>query len=75
MADREVAVERGQRGFVEDLADQPEVLVDEDVGAVADRDAGGFLAAVLLREESEVREPGDVLAGSPYAEEATFVFR
>ena len=75
VADRQVAVERRQRGLVEDLADQPEVLVDEDVVTVADRDAGGFLTAVLLREESEVREPCDVLAGSPYAEEPAFLFR
>ena len=75
MTDRQIAVEGGQGGFVEDLADQPEVLEDEDVVAVADRDAGGFLAAVLLGEETEVREPGDVLAGSPYAEEPAFLFR
>ena len=75
MPDRQVALEGGQRRFVEHLADQPELLVDEDVVAVADRDAGGFLAAVLLGEEPEVREPGDVLAGSPYAEEPAFLFR
>ena len=75
MADRQVAVEGRQGRFVEDLADQPEVLEDEDVVAVADRDTGGFLAPVLLGEETEVREPSDVLAGSPYAEEPAFLLR
>ena len=73
--DGQVAVERRQRGLVEDLADQAELLVHEDVVPVADRDAGRFLAPVLLGEQTEVREAGDVLAGSPYAEEPTFLFR
>ena len=73
--DREIAVQRGERGLVEDLADQPEVLVDEDVAAVGDRDAGGLLATVLLGEQPEVREPGDVLPGCPDAEQAAFVLR
>ena len=39
VADREVALQRGQRGLVEDLRDQAHVLVDQDLAAVADRDA------------------------------------
>jgi hypothetical protein len=75
VADREIAVERGERGFVEDLADQPEVLVDEDVAAVGHGDPGGFLAAVLLGEETEVGEPRDVVAGCPDADEAALLLR
>ncbi len=73
MADGEVAVQRGERRLVEDLADEPEVLVDEDVVAVGDRDAGGFLAAMLLREETEVGEAGDVVAGRPHPEQPALV--
>ncbi len=72
--DREIALEGGERGLVEHLRDQPEILVDQDVVAVGDRDAGGFLAAVLLGEETEVRQTGDVLARGPHPEQAAFVF-
>jgi hypothetical protein len=34
-----MALERCQRGLVEDLGDEAHVLVDEDLAAVADRDA------------------------------------
>ena len=71
--DREVALERVERGLVEDLRDQPHVLVDQDLAAVADRDPGGLLAAVLQRVEAEVGQLGDVLAGRPDAEDAAGV--
>src|SRR6185436_10238939 len=67
--DGEVAVQRGQGGLVEHLADQPKVLVDQDVAAVGDRDTRRFLPAVLLGEQTEVREPGDVVPGGPDAEQ------
>ena len=73
MADREVALERGQRGLVEDLRDQAHVLVDQDLAAVADRDAGRLLAAVLQGVEAEVGQLGDVLAGGPDPEDAAGV--
>ena len=73
VADREVALERVQGGLVEDLRDQAHVLVDEDLAAVADRDAGRLLAAVLEGVETEVGELGDVLAGGPDAEDAAGV--
>ena len=75
VADREVALERVERGLVEDLRDQPHVLVDQDLAAVADRDAGRLLAAVLQRVETEVGQLGDVLAGRPDAEDAARVAR
>jgi hypothetical protein len=75
VADAEIAVQRGERRLREDLGDEPEVLVDEDVLAVADRDARRFLAAVLLCEEPEVREPRDVLARGPDPEQPALVLR
>ncbi len=62
--DRDVALERCQRGLVEDLGDQAHVLVDEDLAAVADRDAGRLLAAVLQGVEAVVGQLGDVLPGA-----------
>jgi hypothetical protein len=43
--------------------------------AIGDRHAGGLLAAVLLREETEIDEPGDIFARRPDAEEAALLFR
>ena len=73
VADGEVTLERLERGVVEDLRDQAHVLVDQDLAAVADRDAGGLLAAVLQRVEAEVDELGDFLARRPDAEHAAGV--
>ena len=75
MPDPEIALEGGEGRFVEDLGDETELLVDEDVLAVGDRDAGGFLAAVLLGEQSEVGEPCDFLPRRPHAEETALLFR
>ena len=73
VTDREVALERRERGLVEDLRDQAHVLVDEDLAAVADRDAGRLLAAVLQRVEAVVGQLGDVLPRRPHTEDATGV--
>ena len=43
--------------------DQAHVLVDDDPGAIADRDPGRLLAAVLERVQAEVGELCHVLAG------------
>ncbi len=53
MGDRELAAEAGQAPLVEDRADHPEVLVEHQLLAVADRQPGRFLAAVLEREQAE----------------------
>mgnify|MGYP007091948020 CR=1 FL=1 len=45
----------------------------EDLLAVADGDARGFLAAVLQRVEAEVGQLGDVLARRPDAEDTAGV--
>ena len=75
VADGDVPLQGAQRGLVEDLGDQAHVLVDEDLLAVAGRDAGRLLPAVLQRVEAEVGELGDLLAGGPDAEDAAGVLR
>ena len=49
---------RRQPPVVEDLGDHAEVLVQEDLGAVADREAGRFLAAMLEPEEARRGDRG-----------------
>ena len=75
VADRDVAAQRAERRLVEDLRDEAHVLVDEDLLAVTGRDAGRLLPAVLQRIEPEVRQLGDVLSGSPDAEDPAGVLR
>jgi hypothetical protein len=57
------------------LADESEVLVDQEVVAVAHSDPGRFLTAVLLGEESEVREPAYVVSRRPHAEQTALILR
>ena len=75
VADREVAAQAAQRRLVEDLADQPEVLVDDDDGAVGHRDAGRLLTAVLEGVQTEVGQLRDLFPRRPDAEDATGVLR
>ena len=62
-------------GLVEDLADQPEVLVDDDGGAVGHRDPGRLLTAVLEGVQAEIGQLRDLLARRPDTEDATGVLR
>ena len=55
MGDRQLALERRQAPLVEDRGDHPEVLVEHQLLAVADRDPGRLLAAVLEGEQPERR--------------------
>ena len=72
--DREVRAAEGlERRLVEDLRDQPHVLVDHDPAAVARGDAGRLLPAVLQGVEAEVRELRDLLARRPDPEDAARV--
>jgi hypothetical protein len=73
VTDRDMTLERAEGGLVEDLGDQPHVLEDEDLGAVADRDTRGFLAPMLEGVQPEVRELGDLFARSPDTEDAASV--
>jgi hypothetical protein len=58
----ELARERRDPPLVEDLAHHPEILVDHQVRAVGDADAGRLLAAVLEREEGGRRDGGGLVA-------------
>jgi hypothetical protein len=62
VADREVALERGETALVEHLGHEAHVLDHGDRLAVAHRDAGRLLAPVLERVQPQVREMGDGLA-------------
>ena len=73
VADGEVAAQAAQRRLVEDLADQPEVLVDHDRRAVGDRDPGRLLTAVLQRVQAEIGQLRDLLPRRPDAEDAAGV--
>ena len=63
VSDRHVARERLQLLLVEDLRDQAQLAHRRDVSALAGRDPGGLLPAMLERVEPEVGEPRDVAAG------------
>jgi hypothetical protein len=63
VADRDLAVEAAELLLGEDLRDEPEIPQDRQPAAVRDGDAGGLLAAVLEREEAEVRDARDVAPG------------
>ena len=56
VGDGEAAAQARQAALVEDRADHPEVLVEHQLLAVADRDPGRLLAAVLEREQPERRD-------------------
>ena len=56
--------------LVEDLRDEPEVAQRRQPALLGDGDARRLLAAVLEREEPEVREPRDVAVGCVDAEDA-----
>ena len=70
-----LALERAQLLLVEHLRDEAEVADGHDVAGVGGRDPGRLLAAVLQREQREVREPGDVRLGRVHAEDAALVAR
>ncbi len=71
MADGQVAFEGCERPAVEHLGDETHVLDDGDGLAVAHRDAGRLLTAVLQREEPQVREVRHLLARGVDPEDAT----
>jgi hypothetical protein len=75
VADGEVPREAAQCRLVEHLGDEAHVLVNEDLVAVAGRDTGRLLAAVLQCVKAEIAELGDLLAGRPDPEYTTGVLR
>ena len=70
VGDREAARQARQAPLVEDLGDQPEVLVEHQLVAVRGRDPGRLLAPVLEGEQPERGEPGGVAARSHHPEHA-----
>ena len=70
MADRDLAGERLQLLLVEDLRDEAHVAQHGQPAAVGDGDSGRLLAAMLKREEAEVREPSHVALDRADAEDA-----
>ena len=70
--DGDVALHRGQRLLVEDLADQTEILEHQHLRSVGDGDARGLLAAMLQGVEAEVGQLGDLFPGGPDSEYTAF---
>ena len=60
MPDRHLAGERLKLLLVEDLGDEPHVAEHRQPASLRDGDPGRLLAAMLEREEREVREPRHV---------------
>jgi hypothetical protein len=70
VGDGERTAQARQAALVEDLGDEAKILVQHQLLAVADRDTGRFLAAVLEREDSECGNSGGIRAGHHRAEDA-----
>ena len=70
VGDRHLAAQGRQAALVEDLRDEAKVLVDHHLMAVADRQAGQFLAAMLQREEAERGEWRSLLCWRQDADDA-----
>ena len=64
-----------QNLLVEDLGDEPHVLVHPHLAAIADRDAGGLLASMLKREEGKERHARRFLARCIESDDSTFLLR
>ena len=70
MPDRGVAVEAAEVLLVEDLRHEAHVAQRREPARVGDGDARRLLAAVLQREEAEVRDARDVALRRADAEDA-----
>lgn len=75
MSDRNMSAQRLETGFGEDLRDQTHVLVHNDVAAVAHRDSGGLLTAMLQRVQTKVGQLGDFIPRCPDPEYSAGVLR
>ncbi len=71
MPDRDLPAQAAQRLLVEDLGDQSELADGRQPSVLGDRDPRRLLAAVLEREQAEVRETGNVTLVGPDSEHAT----
>jgi hypothetical protein len=68
--DRNLTLQSVQLLLVEHLRHEPEVAQRGQAAGLGDGDPGRLLAAVLQREQAEVREPRDVAVGCVDAEDA-----
>ncbi len=59
--------------LVEHLIDQAHVFEDADLAPVRNGDPGALLAPMLEPEQTEVRQPGDVLPLGVHAEDSAFL--
>ena len=75
MADPEPPAQGCEGGLVEDLGDQSHVLEHCDPLSRRDRDARGFLAAVLEREEPVVGQLGHVFGRGEDPEDTAGILR
>jgi hypothetical protein len=73
--DRDMPPERGERRFVERLADETHVLVNENLTPVTDCDPRRLLPPVLQGIEPEIGEFGNLFPRRPNPEDATGVLR
>ena len=69
MTDRELTAQPAQLLLVEDLRDEAHVAQRRQPAAVGNGDSGGLLPAMLQREETEVRDAGDVTPRRPNSEQ------
>ena len=74
MAHGHEALERGERGLVEHLRHEAQVLSRHDGLTVAHGDAGALLTAMLQRLQAEARHARHVFAGSEHAEHGALLF-
>ncbi|GAB3945575.1 hypothetical protein GCM10028828_16060 [Corynebacterium tapiri] len=72
MADGYIALQGSEHRLVENLGNQSGFLEHHDAVAIAHRDSGAFLTAVLQSEESKVGELGYFLAWGPDSENSAF---
>ena len=75
VADGHLALQRREVRVGEDLGHEAEVLAHEDARAVAHRDAGALLTAVLQRVQAKVGHAGNVAVGCPDADDAALVMQ
>ena len=75
MADGEIAAQGIKTRLGEHLRDEPHVLVDEDLGAIAHGNPCGLLPAVLECIEAEVGQLRHVVTRSPDPEDSAGVLR
>jgi hypothetical protein len=75
VTDREMAPKGLEHHLVEDLRDEPELLVDHHRAPVGDRDPGRLLSSVLQCVEPVEGETGHVLARSEDRDDAACVAR